>query len=571
MSLRIVVLLSLLVLAPSYASGEDASDPLERGWYLLSVGRKTDAAAAAASALSEDPTHLEAHRLYQFCWWTMGDRYHLLAQYRSWVQAEPDSEIARIALARLIRLLSHHIDDADEQIQTLLDPIPEDPEARYHALEMRSYYDEQDEDPEARDARIRAMMDAAAQTNRPRLHRRASLMRLVLEPLGRDLADEARAVVLEQPSAMEDLCYILWPDPPAGPHARKLRAFAKREARAALEGNDPARLMSYSFVFYMLNDGAAQQEFEQRLKELEPSYHPWDPSPAEMVISGSHQRFNPDVGLEDLDAIEDEIPPRGPLRARFESTRGFHLGRLDRDDEAHDAYRAAMDAGAEEAHIVLAFANSAANTDRDLELALEHTDALLDRLHIQDFDHDGDMAVAGLGGWTDHKGRRIAYALHTRHHLLRDLDRDDEALSTLLQACALADRPEDHEHLADHYDALDRPAIAFEHRLRAAALRQERTPDYHDHDGLPEDLVTGYATRPYWHHAGLEGFLADRVTALGEENRKAPKKRQPRMPSGEHHPLLGQVFPDLEYSIAKREHRLSDHRGLILLQLWNPG
>lgn len=307
------------------------------------------------------------------------------------------------------------------------------------------------------------------------------------------------------------------------------------------------------------------------MKELEPAYEVWDPSPAEMVIDGSRERFNPDVGLEDLAGIEEQIPDRGPLRADFEWTRGFLLGRLDRHDEAHDAYRAAVDAGTHDAVILHDYADSAARTDRDLEHALEHLDALLARHQAEDFDHGSHMASIGLGGWTDLQSRIIAGVLHTRYHLLRDLGRDEEARSTLLQACALADRPADHDHLADLYDEMGRSGIAFEHRARAAALRQERTPDYFDEDGLPEELVTSFDARPYWHHGGLEGFLADRVIALGQENRKPPSQPKPRLPSGEHHPLLGQVFPDLVYHVAEREHRLSDHRGLLLLQLWNPG
>lgn len=256
MNLRVVLvaLLSHLALGFTPAFAADSGDPLEQAWYQFLVGSKTEAAAIAADLLADDPTYLEAHRLYQVAWWCMGDRYHLLAQYRSWVEAEPESESARVALAMLTWRLKKYVDDADEQIQALLDPLPAEPEARFHALEIRGYYEVDGQ----REERARALMEAALQSDRPRLHRRATLMRLTTEPVDRELAEEARQVVLEQPSAMEDLCYILWPDPPAGPQARKLRSRLRREAYAALEGDDAPRLLWYSFAFYMLNDGAAQ-------------------------------------------------------------------------------------------------------------------------------------------------------------------------------------------------------------------------------------------------------------------------------------------------------------------------
>jgi len=34
---------------------------------------------------------------------------------------------------------------------------------------------------------------------------------------------------------------------------------------------------------------------------------------------------------------------------------------------------------------------------------------------------------------------------------------------------------------------------------------------------------------------------------------------------------MGQEFPDLAYLVGEEEEHLSDHEGVMLLQLWNPG
>jgi tetratricopeptide (TPR) repeat protein len=569
----------LLGLAGSAGAG-DTWDPVERCQYLLVVGRTTEAAASAADLLEKDPNDLEAHRLYHEAWASLGDRYHLIAQYRSWYEKNPEDESARVALAQCLWLLRRYVDGAEAEISQLLDPLPEDARARFHALQVQGRVAEMGalaaggefvKVEVAEEERTRAMIAAAEASGIPRLERRAILMRLFVDPIDRDLAKQVRQAVGVQPSLMQDLVWALWIPEPSGPHARALRRFAKKEAYSALAGNDPLILMNYSCIFHQADDDKAQRACDRRVQELEPSYDPYDPDDPVYAIYAAQRRYNPEVGLEDLERLDEDVPESGPLRADFEDTRGGLLFLLDRLEEAHAAHLRAMEAGPEDEFPAIAFAYSAMRTDLDRELALDYLRAELEELGSGDYTQDDFWVVMGLGGWTELYNKRTARLLNAEAAVLHDLGRTDEAVAPLLRACALADRHQDHDRLGDVYDELGRPVIAFEHRLRAAALLVERFPTHFDETGLPDDLRAGWESRPYWHPDGLEGFVADRAVALGKENRKAQRPTSDNHPIGDNHPLFGQPFPDLAYTVGDDEHHLSDHDGLLLVQFWNPG
>ncbi len=575
-TLLVIIAVALGLAGPAWAS--DAWDAHEQGRYLAIVGRSTEAAAVAAALLAEDPRDLEAHQLYLETWSALGDRYHLIAQYRAWHARNPDDEIARVALAQCLWLLRRNEEDAESEIALLLEPLPEDARARFHALQVHGLVarttafqagGETEADATAAQERWRAMIAAAEASGVPRLGRQAILLRLHVDPIDRDLAEQVRQAIGKQPSLMEELAWALWNPEPAGAHARALRRFATREASAAIEGDDPLKLMQYSAALH--DDRKVQRAFERRLVELEPAWEHFDRDEPTWVIYGAQQRYNPEVGLEDLDRLEDDVPDSGPLRAKLEDTRGSLLSRLDRFDEAHAAYLRAMEAGPEEEYPAIAFAYSAVRTGLDRELALDYLGVELEELATGDYTHDDFWAPMGLGGWTDLNKRRTASLLNAEAAVLHDLGRDEEAVVSLLRACALADRHQDHDFLGDVYDELGRPVIAFEHRLRAAALLVERYPTHFDETGLPDDLRAGWESRPYWHPDGLEGFVADRAVALGRENRRAQRPTSGDYPIGENHPLFGQPFPDLAYAIGDEEHHLSEHDGPMVVQFWNPG
>ena len=571
LSMGILLAVAWVLSTAPAALAQDDHESLEWGWYLYCAGRATEATAIAAELLEEDPSRLEAHSLYHHAWWSAGDRWGLLAQYRSWAESDPDNETARVALAMLVGLLRTYVDEPKTEIRQLLDPLPSAPEARFWALlTLRGLVDEGEGD-EARDAAVRAMIAAAQESGRPRLQRRATLMRLSVDGGDRELAGEVMEAVGQQPSMIEHLGYALWPDKPKGSHAGALRTFARRYARQALDGDDPVPVLWSEHIGVRAGDEDASQKARIRLGELDPDGNNWSYGPLDRAIYDSTQRFNPDVGLDDLDQLEGQIPVSGPLRIKLEEARANLLSRLDRDAEAHAAYKAAMTAGADRPGSAIKFAGSARKTGQNREIALDYLDEALLGLEFSDYSRDADMASLGLAGWTEYNHRLMACVLHAMALLLTDLDRPDEATDTLIRACALADRATDHEALAEAYTAQGRDDAAFEHLLRAAVLRLERSPDAFEEDGLPEDLSATWESRPYWHHDGLEGLLADQVTALEKEGRKPPRKPRPRLPVGPDHPLMGQLFPDLAYQLGKREQHLSDHEGVLLVQLWNPG
>ena len=89
------------------------------------------------------------------------------------------------------------------------------------------------------------MIEAAQESGRPRLQRRATMMRLAVDIVDRELAEEVREAVRQQPSVAEAL-WVLWHGEPRGPHVGALRTFARRRSRETLEGDDPVALVWWS-------------------------------------------------------------------------------------------------------------------------------------------------------------------------------------------------------------------------------------------------------------------------------------------------------------------------------------
>lgn len=402
------------------------------------------------------------------------------------------------------------------------------------------------------------MIEAAQESGRPRLQRRATMMRLAVDIVDRELAEEVREAVRQQPSVAEAL-WVLWHGEPRGPHVGALRTFARRRSRETLEGDDPVALVWWSPFGSPPGTEDGDDKVGARLRELDPEASIWAYGPLDRAIHDTTQRFNPDVGLEDLAELEEQVPASGPMRVKLERARAQMLRRLDRDADAHVAFGAVIEAGSVVAGDAVDFAFSAVRIGEDHDLALSHLETALHALEIEDYARDVDMASVGFAGWVRYQNRLTAGVLHARADVYTDLGRHDDAAASLLRACVLSDRAGDHEALAETYSVLGEDDAAFEHRLRAATLKLERSPDAFDESGVPEELRTAWEERPYWHHDGLEGLLAAQVTALEKEGRRSKRKSRPRLPIGPDHPLMGQPFPDLAYQVGKLEHHLSDH------------
>jgi len=518
-ALAIVMVLCAALVPEGMASATEQYDALERGWYEYYVGRPMSGAGEAAAVLREDPTNLEAHRLYQHVWWSMGEIPLMEAQYRGWVEAEPDSETARVALALLLGLQSRTRDECEDEIQSLLEPLPENPQARLFALQALSRWNDREEEPEKWRDSVRAQCVAAEESGVPRLQRMAAIMRLHLEPVDTEQSAAVRKAVRKQPSLMMGLALALWPDLPDGPTAAGLRFFAVNQAEKALKGEDPIRLFHAATVLRKNDAEEGEARWEARLIELEPGWAEMAYPPESRAIHEATKRYDPDVGLAELDELEEQIPQTGKLRIRLEDARARLLIKQDRHEEAHEARKRMMAAGADHLSDAITFAKSARVVGEDLEEALGYLDATLDQLWALEFDPEGEMASVGYGRWRDYYNRLTANVLHERADVFRALDRDEEAAADLRLACALATKAYHHSALAGLYAETGNEDGAFEHLVRSHALKLESNPEPYELNGFPDALRTAWEARPYWHPGGLEGYMADRVTALADEDR----------------------------------------------------
>ncbi len=516
----LVVLAIVLASVPAMASA--GHHPLDRGIYLYSSGQAGDAAVIAADLLREDPTDLEVHALYQQVWWSMGEQAVLLAQYRSWVESEPDNEIASVALAMLLRQLRHRVDEPAAEIRQLLEPLPEDPELRYWALDVIGSLDASESGEPVGEDNFRARIEAASASENERLQRRAILLRLRVEPVDTDLSSEVRRAVRQQPCLLEGLGYALWSDLVEGPTLPALRTFAETRAEAAVRTDDPILVLGAHMVFWGKEDEEGEKRAEAKLRELDPAWDDLLPHPVTRAIWDASGRFDLEVGLAELEALDADTDATGTIRVRLEQARARQLWKLDRDEEAHAAWLRSMHAGADDHHSAIQFASSAITLDQDRELALSWLDDALERLRVQDFHPEGDMSAVGLGAWQEYHNRQIGFVHHARGDLLRDLGRDEEVAPAFRAACLADDRAEHHEALAGLFADQGLDQESFEHRVRAVALTLDRRPDAYGEDGLPEALLTAWEARPYWHPGGFGGYMADRVTALADEEPRFP-------------------------------------------------
>jgi tetratricopeptide (TPR) repeat protein len=544
---------------PAHAPGDQCA-------YLVAAGRSLEAAEIAASMLAAAPDDIEAHFLYILAWSSLGERKVVEAQYRQWVDSEPDNDAARVGLAIALRWTSRG-EEIETEVGRLLEAPPASPEQRF----WTEYYLPRLDTGDDGAARVRALVAAAEASGSLRLQQIATVFRARVEPVDNELSSAVRRAVRERPLLIELLAHALWPDLPPGSTSASLRLFTETRAETALRGDDPVLVHSAEVVFRAKDDDERVDECSRRLVELDPAWAGLALDPMARAIWQAMKRYDPEAGLAELEAMEERIPPAGELRVRYELALAGMLDKLEYGADAHWARKRAMEAGAIDVQQARSFAWSAVRAGEDLELALGYLDETLLRLEAEDFDSDSLMGAVGYARWLDYHTRRIATVHAQRARVLAELDRYEEAAAALRRACALEERIADHAALADVYDELGEVEAAFQHRVRAQALSNERDPEAAARIPIPEKLRIAWEARPYWHPGGLDGYMTDRVTALADEDQAPTSKKQDELPVGADHPLMGQTFPDLAYQVGKRTRHLSNHEGVMIVQLWNPG
>ena len=534
---------------------------LEEAKHHLRSWNHPAAARRAAELLDADPAFIDAHGVYMWAWSFMHGRAVVLEQYRAWLEEAPEDPARR--LLRAMALASSLGADASDcaEIEDLLDPLPEDPDLRYHALKLLSEVHEgQCPGDATADHRRLLELDGHTDDGQAWMLRERLREGPVDDALARDLGDRVRAHPWDLALARG-----LWSRDARGPALRRARRATLAAARR-WAGDD--RVVVLQAARNVLEKAGRRDEadgIDARLLELDPER----PQPVDRVegledeILGAWKALDPEAGLARLEALRPDVPASGTDRATFELARRHHLNRLERHDEALDARRLAWLATPDDPAGANGFAFAAALAGDHLDEALQAIDRAIAVVEAGVYDPthwDGSTDYAQRQRWD---ARRQGALRDTRAWVLHRLGRNEEAATEMRRSLLLHDAPVGHLHLGLIYAALGLDDPAADHLARGLAQgpSSEATLDEEARRVLDRLEVA----RGWWHPDGLDGYLA----ALGATLHDPPGPSEPAEPGSSSHRLVGDEFPDLEVRVrGKRKRRVSDYEGVRVIDVW---
>ena len=549
---------------PVEPSGQTRTEELALAWFDLDESRPARAARRAAALLERDPTDATAHRVYIRAWSRMHGRPLLSEQYRSWLEEEPDSPLRRITQAIALLEQGPLTAAACEEVERLLDPLPEDPELRYEALRaLRSAH--RGDCPGDAEADLERLFELRGQTPAGE----AWILRRMIERGPVDA--ELRAIIrhfFEASPWFVDSAGRLWSDEAAGPALRAARQDALRSAREWVLDD---RVSVVAAAVDVLDAAGREKEAKaggERLTSLDPvrerSLRLDLADELDDDILLARKMVSSEAGLEKLEELSGQCPANGPVRAVLEMARHHQLGRLGRDAEALEALRLAWRADPGDPDLANSFAWSAALLGEHLDEALVAADAAIGAAEQQVYDRTEVSWLDGYGAWRERRIRSLAAVSDTRAWVLHGLGRHDEAAREMRHTLRLSDQADFHLRMGLIYVALGRNAVAAEHLARGLAAGPTGEADFAEQArSALEELA---AEQGWWHPGGLDGYLAVRAAVLrAEQEQEETKVDVQEAP----HPLIGQLFPDLELKkSARKKKKISDYDGIRVVDLW---
>jgi tetratricopeptide (TPR) repeat protein len=549
------MLLPLLVTAAMAASPED----IAHGWYLAESGRLQQAATLAAQALAENPHDLQAHRLYA---WTLTegiqDAAALEQQYRDWYASEPEDDYARVALVGLLVATHGGPGPWCQEVERLLDPLPKDTGLQYWAHRYRHS--------------ARGSCGADTSEDRQALLELATVtpsalgfsLRLRLEE-GR--VDEELAAALADFYTLEpwNMAFPgdLWADGMKGPGLKQARGHALDAARAALEADKPAYAQAAFRIYAQAANDAGRVEAEKRRAALDPEWltldRAWNGerlstladarSELERSLERARLKASTEAAHAALNAFEPVIPPHGPLRSIYLRERGLIHYRQGWEEEAFEYFEAAWQEDPGNGNAANGFAYLAALRGEKLELALVVMDSILEQTPV----YDPWVADQGVSydAWSKKMSDRVAAWLDTRAWILHQLGRTQEAVSVVQRALLLSCEPQPilYYHLGLMLAELGQPDAALEALGRGMALGPSVEEEL---DAEARRVAEELFAQQRWAPGGLDVWASTRMPP-----RQAPKS------------LVGQVLPDLGFTVDGKPRRLSDFEGVRVVVLWS--
>ncbi len=560
--LPVFILLLATGFPPTAASAADVAERDHLN-YLTRTVRPIEAAELAAALIEEDPTDLEAHWYYIQNWATRMHEWGVIEQqYRAWYEEDPDDEVRRVAYAQTLFNSRSRQGEGPwcQEVEELLSTVHEDPVARYRAIRVRMNIHRR-LCPGDTDADNEDMIQLGKEVDAARGY--ALFLRMGQEPVDDELARELRSMTRQRPFRLAYL-WTLWNDDTTGTAVERARKDALKAATAAMKKPEPAVVYAARSVFRAADDDEKFEAAEARLEALDPNWRSGKKGMLEREFRDATRKANKQLALDNLLALEEQVPAEGELRAKYHRTRASLLDSLEREDEAYQARREAYQAFPDDAAAANAFAWKAALRGEDLELALQAIDGAIDQHGATEYEHTPRGWSPDYEPWLEKKGTTLAAYLDTRGWLLYRLERFDEAAASLREALLHNQNAELFMHMGLIYAALGRDDEALEYLLMS--LSSGAVEDEEAVAAARAKTEELFPTRPYWCPDGLDGYLALRT--LAAEAAKAAEEGAEKSENPPTHALVGQPFPSISFDVDGEAKTIADYPGIRIVDMW---
>lgn len=557
----------VLLLAPAARAAEH--DVTTWSAYFRSTGQASVASQLLANHLTLQPTDLRAQRAYiQLQVWELGEGVFLERQYRDWLAADPDDPVRAAALAAVLEAVHPGTGGWCEEADALLGPLPDGAEDRYQALLIRASVNRKcaiyDEGLVARVEAAAGKAEAGARaTLRTRL-RSDGLSPRFLAELKRTWRRTPHAIIVA--SALWDRGEEDESDDPA---LLQAQGDALAAARRLARGDDPVVARWTWALLGRAGDAGEQEALAAHIVALDPAASParWSADPVGSQIRAAAAGHDPQVALETLDRLAEALPTAGPVRSQLELARRGTLKRLDRDEDAYLALRAASRADPSAAATANEWAYEAGQRGDDLEEALGAVESALAALDGQAFSgkevRGADPGAQPFDVWVEREAKKRSAYLDTQAWILHRLGRDEEAAVVMRRALLLDPNPVNHLHMGFIAEALGQPQTAVEHLL--IGLSFDRVGESVLVTAAQALLSTiAWDARAQWHPDGYGGVIETRRAV----RRGATMPPKAARPTAAPHDLVGQEFPDLVLSVDGEQRRVSELAGPLVIELW---
>lgn len=548
-------------------AGSVLAADLDLGWYLADSGRGQEGAQIAAEALRESTDDLEAHRLYIWSLVrTVRDGPPIEAQYRAWVDAEPDNPTARVALATLLSWRHDERGPWCQEVAALVEPLPADEYARFVALRARYESGRYCPSAQVPDRQVLIALSESA----PQARGYGLQLRFLNEPVDDTLVSDLGAFYEERPRQLR-YAAALWGVEPEGPRLEQARQEAIEAARKALGSDDPVEVHAALHVFRAASDETGVAAARERCLGLDPGWlgprqaaniqskwalrkeEPW--SPLLGKIDRARRKAIAGVAVKELKKLGERVPESGLTRAYYQEALGMALERAGKDKAALRAYYEGWQAEPSNGSMANTYAYSASLQQRDLGKALEAINTAL--IEIQAYDPQGDPSIDGYDVWLDKMAHLTAARLDTRAWILHLLGHHEEAAADLRRVLLVSREREPifHLHLGLVYHEMGLDGPALEHLGRGLAMGPS------DEAGLDQQARAVAAELfgdQRWAVGGLDGWIETRLPDSFRSGEALPPD----------HLNVGNPFPDLTIQLDGEDHVLSDFEGVRVVDVW---